>query len=177
MKKVTITFILIIAYFIIFYLQTNIFHNFTIAGIMPNLFVIYILVIGLSTNAAYGICFGTIGGLIIDFVYSKSIGITSVMLCLIGFLGAFFDKNFSKENKITILVMAALATIIYEFGFYFLNSVIVGFEMEIWYFIKILAIETLYNVLLVIILYPMIQKFGYGMDRVFKRNNILTRYL
>ena len=43
------------------------------------------------------------------------------MLCVIGYLGSYFDKNFSKENKLTIIMMVAGATVIYEFGLYFLN--------------------------------------------------------
>ena len=98
------------------------------------------------------------------------------MLCIIGYLGAYFDRNFSKENKITIVVMVAIATIIFEIGYYGINSIILKFDVEILYFVKILLIETLYNVLLTIIAYPIIQKFGYAIDRTFKRDNILTRY-
>ena len=176
MKKVTITLALIVTFFIIFYLQANVFQLFTIAGVMPNLFVIFVLVVSLSSNTTIGIFSGVISGLIIDLVYSKNIGITAVMLCLVGYLGAYFDRNFSKENKITIIIMSALATILFEFGYYILNSVMVGFDMEIFYFIKILLIEVLYNILLVILFYPLIQKAGYTMDRAFKKNNILTRY-
>ncbi len=176
MKKTTITIILILTFFILFYLQANVFQMLTIAGVMPNLFVIFILFVSLSSNATLGISFGVIGGLMIDLVYSKAVGITAVMLCLVGYLGAYFDRNFSKENKITIIIMSALATILFEFGYYILNSVIVGFDLELFYFIKILLIEVLYNILLVILFYPLIQKAGYTMDRAFKRNNILTRY-
>ena len=176
MKKTTIIFLLIITFLIIFFLQANIFQNFTIAGVMPNLFVIFILFVGLSANAGVGIAFGVIGGLLLDLIYSKSIGITAVMLCVIGYLGAYFDRNFSKENKITIIIMIAVSTILYEVGYYAINSIILGFDAEILYFIKILAIEVLYNILLTIILYPIIQKMGYSIDRAFKRNNILTRY-
>ena len=165
-----------LTFFILFFLQVNIFQNFTIAGVMPNLFVIFILFVGLSANATVGISFGVLGGLIIDFIYSKSIGITAVMLCVIGYLGAYFDRNFSKENKITIMIMIAVSTILYEIGYYAINSIILGFDVEILYFVKILAIEVLYNILLTIILYPIIQKMGYSIDRTFKRNNILTRY-
>ena len=98
------------------------------------------------------------------------------MLCVIGYLGAYFDRNFSKENKITIMIMIAVSTILYEIGYYAINSIILGFDVEILYFVKILAIEVLYNILLTIILYPIIQKMGYSIDRTFKRNNILTRY-
>lgn len=176
MKKTIITICLILTFFIIFFLQVNVFQTFTIAGIMPNLFVIFILFVGLYANVSLGLSFGVVGGLIIDLVYSKSIGITAVMLCVVGYLGAYFDKNFSKENKITIIIMVAVVTIIYEIGYYVLSSIILEFDLEIFYFVKILLVEVLYNILLSIILYPTIQKFGYSVDRVFKKNNILTRY-
>ena len=98
------------------------------------------------------------------------------MMCTIGYLGAYFDRNFSKENKITIILMVAISTIIFEIGYYGMNSIILGFETEILYFVKILAIEVLYNILLTILLYPSIQKVGYSIDRTFKKTNILTRY-
>ena len=98
------------------------------------------------------------------------------MLCIIGYLGSYFDKNFSKENKLTIIFMVAGATLIYEFGSYFMNSIIINFEREYLYFFKIVVIEIIYNILLSIILYPLMQKLGYSIDRVFKKNNILTRY-
>ena len=88
----------------------------------------------------------------------------------------YFDKNFSKENKLTIIFMVAGSTLIFELGAYFINSIILEFEREFGYFIKIVLIEILYNILLSIILYPLIQKFGYSIERIFKKTNILTRY-
>lgn len=176
MKKISILIGLIITFFIIYFLQVNIFNSFTIAGVKPNLFVIYILFIGLFANQILGISFGVICGLIIDLLYGKTVGITAIMLCAIGYLGSYFDKNFSKENKLTIIFMVIGSTIIFELGLYFLNSIILEFEREYFYFLKIALIETLYNVLIVIIFYPLIQKIGYSIDRNFKKNNILTRY-
>lgn len=176
MKKIITVIGLIIVFFLIYFLQVNIFGNFTIAGIKPNLFIIYVLFIGLFANQILGISLGVIFGLILDMLYGKTIGISAVMLCVIGYLGSYFDKNFSKENKLTIIFMVAGATLVYELGSYFLNSIILEFEREYFYFIKILFVEIVYNVLLSIILYPLIQKIGYIIDRNFKRNNILTRY-
>ena len=127
-------------------------------------------------NQFFGISLGVLFGLILDFVYGKVIGTTAVMLCVIGYLGSYFDKNFSKENKLTIIMMVAGATVIYEFGLYFLNSLILNFDREYFAFLKIVLIETLYNSLLSIIFYPLIQKTGYLVDRTYKKNNILTRY-
>ncbi len=176
MKKVFITFILFITFLIILFLQINFFPNFTIAGIMPNLFVILVLFIGLYANQTLSIFFGLVIGLLLDSIYSQSIGISAVMLCIVGFLGAYFDKNFSKDNKITILFMVIGVTAIYEFGLYSLKSIILNYQFELFQFIRIVLLEMLYNCLITIILYPLIQKAGYILDRNFKQNNLLTRY-
>lgn len=176
MRKSAIVVVLIIVFFILFFLQVNLFSSFTIAGISPNLFVIYVLFVALFSNQFLGISLGVIFGLILDFVYGRVIGTTAVMLCIIGYLGSYFDKNFSKENKLTIILMVAGSTLIYEFGLYFLNSIILEFDREYFAFLKIVLVETLYNILLSIIVYPIMQKFGYVIDRTFKKNNILTRY-
>ena len=176
MKKFGIVIGLLITFLIIYFLQVNIFSNLTINGIKPNLFIIYILFIGLFANHFLGISFGIVVGLILDLLYGKTIGVTALMLCVVGFLGSYFDKNFSKENKFTIIFMVLGSTIIFEFGSYFVSSIILEFEREYWNFFKILIVECIYNVLLTIILYPIIQKVGYMIDRSFKRNNILTRY-
>ena len=176
MRKVLITIALIFSFFIIFFLQANFFSSFTIAGISPNLFVILVLFIGLYANQALGVGFGIFVGLFLDLVYSGNIGISAIMLCIVGYLGSYFDKNFSKDNKITILLMVVGTTAIYELGLYFLKSVILSFDFEAWEFLRILLLEILYNGLLTIIFYPLIQKAGYVIDRNFKQNNLLTRY-
>ena len=176
MRKILTVVGLLIVFLLIYFIQVNIFGNYTIAGVKPNLFVIYVLFIGLFANQVLGISLGVVFGLILDFLYGKVIGPSAVMFCVIGYLGAYFDKNFSKENRLTIIFIVAGSTLIYELGVYFLNSIILSYEREMLYFIKIILIEILYNVLLSIILYPLIQKIGYVIDRNFKKNNILTRY-
>ena len=176
MKRTIIIIGLIVTFFIVLFLQVNFFPAFTIFGIRPNLFVIFILFVGLFTNQIVGMSFSVVFGLLIDFTYSKEIGVTAMMLCCIAYLASYFDKNFSKDNKLTIIVMVIASTIIFEIGKYFIDSVILNFGRELWPFIKILFVEILYNVLLTIIFYPLIQKIGYVIDRNFKENNILTRY-
>ena len=124
MRKILTVIGLIIVFFVIYFLQVNIFASYTIAGIRPNLFVIYVLFIGLFANQVLGISLGVVFGLVLDFLYGKAIGPSAVMLCAIGYLGAYFDKNFSKENKITIILMVIGSTIVFELGLYFINSII-----------------------------------------------------
>ena len=176
MRKVLTTIALIIGFIITYFLQVNIFSSLTIGGVKPNLFIIYFLFIGLFGNQLIGTLFGIIFGIFLDSVYGSVIGVSAVMFCIIGFLGSYFDRNFSKENKITIILMIIGATFIFETGKYFLSSIILEYDREFLKFIEIVLIEILYNSLLTIILYPIIQKIGYSVDRTYKRNNILTRY-
>ena len=176
MKKVIINIVLFITFIIIYLLQSNLFTWFTIAGVMPNLFVIFILFIGLYTNKFIGATYGVILGLLIDLFISKKIGITAIMLGLIGLIGMLFDKNFSKENRVTIIVMVTISTIIYEVGSYILGYFVYETYVQIWPFIQVLLLECIYNILITIVVYPLIQIFGNKIEDEYKGNRILTRY-
>lgn len=171
---ILVAFSLSIAFIIIYFLQANVFSSLTIAGIKPNLFVIFILFIGLFGNNFLSLLFGIVCGIFLDSLYSEVIGVTSAMFCLIGFVATWFDSLWSKDEKISIVIMVFIATFVFEFGSYFLKSVVLEFEMEIKPFFKILAIEELYNVLLTIILFGFIKKIGYKMERKLKRTNMYT---
>lgn len=176
MNKKVITIILFLISYILYFFQKNIFSNLTISGIAPNIFIIYILFLGLYTNSKVSIGIGIFLGLLLDTVYGKCIGISSTMFCILAYIASYFDKNFSKDNKITIIIMCIGATFIFEFGYYIINSIVFNFEIEFLKFLKIILIEILYNTLLLILIYPLFKKIGYTLDRNFKESNLLTRY-
>ena len=176
MKKLVINLFLILTIFIIYFLQSNFFNWFNIAGVMPNVFIIFVLFIGLFTNKTVGTIYGVVIGLILDFLFSQKIGIQAVTLGLVGFLAAIFDKNFSKDSRMTIMLMVLGSTVIVEVLNYLLAYMFININVEIVNFVKILAIEVIYNMILTIIIYPLIQKFGYDIENEYKGNKILTRY-
>lgn len=176
MKKALAIVLLIVSFLIIYFLQSNFFTWFTIAGVQPNLFVIFILFIGLFAGKKLGLIFGLVIGFFLDIVIGRQIGISGIVLGLIGLIGEHLDKNFSKESKITIMLMIAGSTIIYEVACYVFSIVTLNINIEILNFIKILLIEVLYNLLLTIILYPLIQRLGHTLEETFKMKKILTRY-
>lgn len=176
MKKVIINLILILTIFVIYFLQSNFFSWFTISGVMPNLFVVCILFIGLFGNRTMGTIYGIILGMILDLILGTKVGFYAISLGLIGLLAGIFDKNFSKDSRITIMFMVLGSTAIFEVLCYFLNYVFLGINIEILNFAKILFIEVIYNLILTIIIYPVIQKFGYYIENEYKGNKILTRY-
>lgn len=176
MRKFLSILFIIISFFIIYFVQSNFFNWFTISGVKPNLFIVFVLFIGLFAGKKIGAIMGLIFGIYLDLLLGRTVGVTAIMLSLVGLLGEYFDKNFSKESRITIILMIIGSTIIYELGMYIFNVVILDINIEIISFAKTLLIETIYNSILVIILYPLLQKAGYYLENTFKVKNILTRY-
>ena len=176
MKKTVINIYLIILAIVAYYLHSNFFSWFTIVGIMPNIFVILILFIGLFASRTMGTAYGVAVGVFLDLLIGNKVGIYAVSLGTIGLLAGIFDKNFSKNSRMTIMVMVLASTIIFEILKYILSYIFVGTNIEIFNFIKILFVEVIYNLILTIIIYPLIQKFGYYIENEYKGNKILTRY-
>jgi len=172
--KIYIT--LFIVFLIIYFLQANFFAWFNLAGIKPILFFLLVLFIGLFAGRKIAFIYGIILGIFIDLFIGKNVGATSVMLGVIGILGGYFDKSFSKDSRMTLMLMVMLSTFIYEIGIYIINIFIISSQIEIIPFLRMLLIEILYNVILTIILYPLLQTLGYRMEEKFKENKILTRY-
>lgn len=176
MKKILIILAIIMIFLIMYFLQVNFFSWFTIGGIQPNLFIIIVLFIGLFAGRKIGIPIGICMGICLDFFIGKKIGMSGIMLGIVGALGGYLDKNFSKDSRITIILMTMGATIIYELGLYIMNIIILHSVVELLPFIKIILIEVVYNILLTVILYSLLQKAGYYIEEVFNESRILTRY-
>lgn len=176
MKKFLIGVLMFFVFIILYFIQADFFNWFTIAGVSPNLFIIFILFLGLFTSGPFSISMAIITGIILDLVIGKTLGITAIMFCLVAIIAGYFDKNFSKESKLTIMIMVIGMTIICETANYLLNVLIIEIPLELVGFAKILAIEVLYNAILTIIFYGLILKLGYKLERQFKQKNILTRY-
>ena len=174
--KTKIYTILSITFLIIYFLQANFFQWFNLASVKPNLFIILILFIGLFAGGKVALKFGIIFGIFIDLFIGRSVGITSVMLGIIGLFGGYLDKSFSKDSRLTLMLMVIISTFIYETGVYIITTIIMSTSIEAIHFLKILIIEMLYNAILMIILYPLFQKAGYRIEEEFRGNKILTRY-
>ena len=176
MRKTLAIIVIILTFFIVYFFQVNFFSWFTIAGIKPNLFIILTVIISLFAGMKVGVPFGIISGIFLDIVIGKNIGQSAIMLAIIGVIGGYFDKNFSKESKLTIILLIVGSTFIYELGIYILQIVESSIYIDALGFVQTLLIEILYNSILTIILYPIIQKLGYKAEDIFKGQQILTRY-
>ena len=72
--------------------------------------------------------------------------------------------------------MGIICTIIYEIAVYIMQYIVIGINIEILQFIKTLLIEVIYNIIIIIILYPLMKFTGYEIENEIKGDRILTRY-
>lgn len=154
----------------------NFFTWFNIRGIMPNLFVFFTLFVGIFIGQRIGIAVGLFVGIVIDVIIGKQVGFTGIALGIVGYVGELLDKNFDKNNLLTLLAMVAIVTFGYELVNMFYIIVRNGLNFNIFIFLVMIVVEVLFNVLLVMIFYPLIKKIGHYFEEVFKVKRVLTRY-
>lgn len=176
MKKFKSFLILLLLFLIIYLLQFNFFTWFNIRGIMPNLFVVFTLFVGIFIGQRIGIAVGLFVGIVIDVIIGKQVGFTGIALGIVGYVGELLDKNFDKNNLLTLLAMVAIVTFGYELVNMFYIIVRNGLNFNIFIFLVMIVVEVLFNVLLVMIFYPLIKKIGHYFEEVFKVKRVLTRY-
>ncbi len=176
MKKALSILCLILTFFIIYFLQANFFTWFNIATIMPNVYVILVLFIGLFVKRKIGLACGIGFGLYLDIVLGKTIGTSALALGIVGLLGEILSKNFSKDSKFIVCLMVIGTTAVYETIVYLLTMLRTEGTIEILAFLRILLIEMFFNGLITIIIYPLIKKAGYYLENLYDDKFILTRY-
>lgn len=176
MRKVLVILSTIIAFFIIYFLQTNFFNWFTIAKIQPNLFIILILFCGMFIGKMQGMILGVVYGLIIDLLLNNTVGITAIMLGIIGFATGFIEKNFSTDSRLNIMLVVIGSTFVYELGEYILKIFMSSIEINILAFIKIVLIEMFFNAMITIIIYPLFQFLGEKSKNSYSNNKVMRYY-
>lgn len=176
MKKAFIIVVFFVAFLAIYFLQANIFSWYNLGGIKPNLFIIFTLFIGLFLGKSYGFSLGIFFGLCLDLFIGKRIGLNSIMLGISGLIGGILDRSFSKESRITFMLMAAMVTFFCEIINYTLQIILLGAEPTLISFMKIAIIEAIFNAIIVIILYPLIQKTGNKIEEIFTENQSFMKY-
>ena len=73
MKKFAYVIAMLVVFIIIYFLQSNFFSWFTIAGVSPNLFVMLALFMGLFMGKTYGIVISLALGLSLDLLIGRVI--------------------------------------------------------------------------------------------------------
>ena len=98
MKKIVSIIIIFITFIFIYLFQANFFTWFNIAGVMPNLFIVFTMLIGIFIGKIYGTSIGIILGLFLDLILGKTLGINGISLGIAGFMRRIIYKKIFKRQ-------------------------------------------------------------------------------
>lgn len=152
-KKIIVGLLCFILIWLSYLLQINLLSEFLLFGVKPNIAIVVTTGIALLSGKFPGMLVGIAYGLIYDINFGKSIGLYILLYGLLGFILGRYSNGFSKDNKLAVVYMVAISTIVTEIVMYFVSIFLYGYSFEIIAPIFIIVKETIYNMILARLLY------------------------
>lgn len=160
MKKclmVVITFIIIC---LSIWFQMGFLNAIPLSGVNANFGIVLVVGLGLISGNFIGGTVGGVYGILIDIAFGRAIGIYMFLYMLVGIIAGCLNKGFSKGNKISMIMLILLCTIIFEILAYFINIILNAFEIDFKILFINLILESAYNVILTILFFKPIVFLG-----------------
>lgn len=128
------------------WIQFNVLNNIPLFGVKANIGIIFVVAIGILCGEKIGISVGISYGILLDILTGKSLGLYALLFFLVGFFCGKISHGFSKENKSSIIMIVAVATILFEIAAYFMFAICYGYDFSLLKFIVITILEAIYNI-------------------------------
>jgi len=141
---------------ITFLLQSTLFSQFTLGGIVPNIMIVVIASIGFLQGPNEGMWFGFIFGLITDIFFGNIIGLYACIYMFVGYLNGAGEKYlFSHDIKLP-LVLIMVTDFVYSNICYMLFFLLRGRFDYLFYLRSIILPELIYTTVFACLIYPFI---------------------
>lgn len=153
-----------------FLLQVTLFQDFSLASTKPNLILILVFAFGFMSGKKAGIWTGFFGGLLLDIYYGDSIGFHAMLYMYIGYLNGVFYKLFYDEDITLPLLLIFASNLLYGFGVYVIRFLLRGRLDFGYYFQHVIIAETIYTVIIAILVYRPLLKMNRILEKIEKRS-------
>ena len=158
----------VLFYFIMFFcfiLQCTLFKRLSFGGISPNLLLITTTSLGFMRGEKQGLLAGFVSGLFVDIFFGDVIGLYAMLYMYIGYLNGNFSRIFYPEDIKLPLALITLSDLSYGMVCYIVLFLLRGRLNFPYFFFHIILPETVYTIVMSIILYPILLT-------IYKRLNI-----
>ena len=142
--------------FIIYFFQTGVFTHLALGGIVPNLFIICTVTIGMIRGKIEGCLIGFFCGILMDALFGVYFGMYALVLSVIGYLAGYVQQIFYEEDMTLPIVIIGIADLLYGIAIYLLCFLTRGRMDFIFYFGRIILPETIYTLILAVFIYSII---------------------
>lgn len=155
--------------FVCFLLQSTVFAQFNIGGIVPNLLIIVTASLGFLCGKKTGIIVGFSCGILMDFFLGSVYGMNGLLYMYVGYCNGLFKKILYPKDIKLPLVLIAGSDIGYGVFFYFFRFLLRGKFDFPYYFTQIIIPETVYTTILACLIYPLIHSIKIRLDEKEKK--------
>lgn len=150
-----IQFILLV---LLFSVQTAVLDGFSVAGIMPDLALIYVVYCGIFFHGTRGAVMGIVVGFIQDCLSGGLFGINTLSKSLIGFFFSTLKEKLFVEGVLPICFFVAAASIFDGLIFYVVFISLLKGDVGAQFLYSKLPIFALYNALLAPLMFFFLNK-------------------
>ena len=105
-------------------LQAAVFSSVTILRGTPELLLVALVAVALLRGAITGAAAGFWGGLLIDTADLGTLGVTSLLLTLVGYWVGRYGETTGRDRSHAPFLAVAVVTVVYAFGALFLHFVL-----------------------------------------------------
>ncbi len=150
-------------------LQSSVFGMIRIRGISPNFNMMIIISFALLRGSKEGALIGFFSGFLMDICFSMTKGYLGIIGACIGYVSGKFNKDFYRENLILPFVLTFASTMIHglAMGIPFLLR---GKTNYAYFITSIIIPETIYTIILSIIVYQLIYMINNKIEEHEKTN-------
>ena len=161
MKKILVVLLTIIVLLLFMWLQINVFNYYALFGVIPNIGIILIAAISLYAGKNIGAVTGFFYGFLFDSCFTTYFGCYTLLFTLMGYAIGQIKGKFALDNKMSLPIIVAISTIIIEIlNLLILNLKQTAFDINIVYILKVLLLESTYNVFLTLLAYKPLMMLG-----------------
>lgn len=162
------SFVILIEIIILFLLQSSVFPSFALAGIVPDLLLVLIVICGYMYGKNTGLLTGFVCGLLVDFSFADVVGLNALLYMVIGYLSGYSCKIFYKEDYTLPLVLVGFGELIYQLLYYSFHFLLRGRLNIGYYFFRLMIPKMIYTVLVTVVLYKIFSSIFLSLDQLWK---------
>lgn len=156
MRKKLLSVLFYLIMFFCFLLQSTLFKRLSFGGISPNLLLITTTSVGFMRGEKQGLLAGFVSGLFVDIFFGDVIGLYAMIYMYIGFLNGKFSRIFYPEDLKLPLALITLSDLSYGMICYIILFLLRGRFNFPYFFLHIILPETVYTIVMSIVLYPIL---------------------
>lgn len=126
-------------------LQSTILNGIEVLHIMPNIILVFVVCYSMYAEPVKAVIVSVVAGLVTDILQSHHVGLTALMLMFISLALSVICSDYIRSNLITVVISVIASTLVFECIYGILVYILFD-KMTFGYMLKVVLLETVYNV-------------------------------